>query len=257
VRHNLSLNKSFEKIEKPVVAGSNQRKGCLWALNPAKAHKMDEEVQKWSKKDLPGIKDAMQYPEVLESLERGEMKFESSGSITSCSEDEEEDEEVDPLTVENNTSVGTVKIINPMTNPRIVSSSSRVQHIQQTITSVRTSVHNASTNNSPRTITTQAVKRPAPSSHEEYILPDSTMTEISLQSNGALVDDLGNEIKIETDPPVQQQQAIQRGLVVRKLPGISPMRSATVRANYVYTPTLSSPHQHSMNRLVLTNAKIS
>lgn len=44
------------------VAGSNQRKGCLWALNPAKAHKMDEEVQKWSKKDLQGIKDAMQYP---------------------------------------------------------------------------------------------------------------------------------------------------------------------------------------------------
>lgn len=257
VRHNLSLNKCFRKIEKPVVAGSNQRKGCLWALNPAKAHKMDEEVQKWSKKDLPGIKDAMQYPEVLESLERGEMKFESSGSITSCSEDEEEDEEVDPLTVENNTSVGTVKIINPMTNPRIVTSSSRVQHIQQTITSVRTSVHNASTTNSPRTITTQAVKRPAStSSHEEYILPDSTMTEISLQSNGALVDDLGNEIKIETDPPVQQQ-AVQRGLVVRKLPGISPMRSATVRANYVYTPTLSSPHQHSMNRLVLTNAKIS
>lgn len=45
-------------------AGSNQRKGCLWALNPAKAHKMDEEVQKWSKKDLQGIKDAMTYPGV-------------------------------------------------------------------------------------------------------------------------------------------------------------------------------------------------
>ncbi|CAL4113829.1 unnamed protein product [Meganyctiphanes norvegica] len=262
VRHNLSLNKCFEKIEKPVVAGSNQRKGCLWALNPAKAHKMDEEVQKWSKKDLPGIKDAMQYPEVLESLERGEMKFESSGSITSCSEDEEDDEEVDPLTVDNalsNPTVGTVKIINPMTNPRIVTSSTRVQHIQQTITSVRTSVHNAASstaigsNNSPRTITTQAVKRPA--SSPSYVLPDSTMTEISLQANGALVDDLGNEIKIETDPPVHQP--IQRGLVVRKLPGINQMRSATVRANYVYTPTLSSPHQHSLNRLVLTNAKIS
>ena len=44
------------------VSGNNQRKGCLWALNPAKAHKMDEEVQKWSKKDLPGIKNAMSYP---------------------------------------------------------------------------------------------------------------------------------------------------------------------------------------------------
>merc|ERR1719471_2347151 len=49
VRHNLSLNKCFEKIEKPVVPGSNQRKGCLWAMNPAKINKMDEEVLKWSK----------------------------------------------------------------------------------------------------------------------------------------------------------------------------------------------------------------
>ena len=43
-------------------SGNNQRKGCLWALNPNKAHKMDEEVQKWNKKDLQGIKDAMSMP---------------------------------------------------------------------------------------------------------------------------------------------------------------------------------------------------
>ncbi|KAF9796317.1 hypothetical protein SFRURICE_019399 [Spodoptera frugiperda] len=35
VRHNLSLNKCFEKIEKPSTNGS-QRKGCLWAMNPSK-----------------------------------------------------------------------------------------------------------------------------------------------------------------------------------------------------------------------------
>ncbi|KAA0201337.1 hypothetical protein HAZT_HAZT000536 [Hyalella azteca] len=56
----MSLNKCFEKIEKPV--GNNQRKGCLWALNPSKVHKMDEEIQKWSKKDLQGIRDAMSTP---------------------------------------------------------------------------------------------------------------------------------------------------------------------------------------------------
>lgn len=61
VRHNLSLNKCFEKIEKPVVNGA-QRKGCLWAMNPAKISKMDEEVQKWSRKDPHAIKRAMVNP---------------------------------------------------------------------------------------------------------------------------------------------------------------------------------------------------
>ena len=81
-----------------IVSGSNQRKGCLWALNPLKIHKMDEEVQKWSKKDLQGIRDAMTCPEILDSLERGEMKFEGRSGTSSCSEDEEEDDNpIDPL----------------------------------------------------------------------------------------------------------------------------------------------------------------
>ncbi|PSN38839.1 hypothetical protein C0J52_12604 [Blattella germanica] len=84
VRHNLSLNKCFEKIEKPAGNGS-QRKGCLWAMNPAKIAKMDEEVQKWSKKDPMAIRKAMICPDNLEMLERGEMKREFSGlsSVTS------------------------------------------------------------------------------------------------------------------------------------------------------------------------------
>jgi hypothetical protein len=87
VRHNLSLNKCFEKIEKPVTNGG-QRKGCLWAMNPAKISKMDEEVQKWSRKDPMAIKNAMVHPEHLESLERGEMKHGHSG----MSDDEDENE---------------------------------------------------------------------------------------------------------------------------------------------------------------------
>ena len=59
MRHNLSLNKCFEKIEKP---GNGARKGCLWALNPQKIHKMDEEVQKWSNKDKESILRAMSDP---------------------------------------------------------------------------------------------------------------------------------------------------------------------------------------------------
>ncbi|XP_044753514.1 uncharacterized protein LOC123312955 isoform X2 [Coccinella septempunctata] len=94
VRHNLSLNKCFEKIEKPALNGA-QRKGCLWAMNPAKISKMDEEVQKWSKKDPTAIKKAMVYPEHLEALERGEMKFscsydESDTYVDSCGSAESE-----------------------------------------------------------------------------------------------------------------------------------------------------------------------
>lgn len=90
VRHNLSLNKCFEKIEKPATNGG-QRKGCLWAMNPSKIAKMDEEVQKWSRKDPMSIKRAMVIPENLEALERGEMKHGSSGD--SETEDTEEDSE--------------------------------------------------------------------------------------------------------------------------------------------------------------------
>lgn len=78
VRHNLSLNKCFEKIEKPPGSGS-QRKGCLWAIHPSKVAKMDEEVRKWSRKDPVAIKRAMVCPDQLELLERGEMKYEGDG----------------------------------------------------------------------------------------------------------------------------------------------------------------------------------
>ncbi|XP_040571858.1 uncharacterized protein [Lepeophtheirus salmonis] len=99
VRHNLSLNKCFEKIEKPSANGTNQRKGCLWAINPAKVTKMDDEVQKWSRKDPMAIKKGMLLPHTLESLERGEMvkDYSSNGTASSCGSIESEDEE-DPRT---------------------------------------------------------------------------------------------------------------------------------------------------------------
>ncbi|XP_075144551.1 forkhead box protein N4 jumeau [Haematobia irritans] len=108
VRHNLSLNKCFEKIEKPPTNG-NQRKGCLWAMNPERITKMDEEVQKWSRKDPMAIRNAMVCPEHLEALERGEMKHGSSGDsdveMDSQSEIEEasdlEEQELDETLVDN------------------------------------------------------------------------------------------------------------------------------------------------------------
>lgn len=105
VRHNLSLNKCFEKIEKPITNGG-QRKGCLWAMNPSKITKMDDEVQKWSRKDPMAIRKAMVHPEHLDALERGEMKHGSSGDSDEGEPDDEisdsdvEEEEADELETE-------------------------------------------------------------------------------------------------------------------------------------------------------------
>ncbi|XP_068630216.1 uncharacterized protein jumu isoform X2 [Battus philenor] len=94
VRHNLSLNKCFEKIEKPSTNGS-QRKGCLWAMKPSKIGKMDEEVLKWSRKDPQAIKNAMVYPDSLEALERGEMKYSGFASDTEAEDDVDPDADVE------------------------------------------------------------------------------------------------------------------------------------------------------------------
>lgn len=109
VRHNLSMNKCFEKVEKPTTNGG-QRKGCLWTMNPQKILKMDEEVQKWSRKDPMAIRNAMVFPEHLDALERGEMKHGSTGDsdaeldsqseVEETSDSEELDQELDETIVE-------------------------------------------------------------------------------------------------------------------------------------------------------------
>ncbi|KAK3530764.1 hypothetical protein QTP70_000796 [Hemibagrus guttatus] len=63
IRHNLSLNKCFEKVENK--KGNSSRKGCLWALNPAKVEKMQEELQKWRRKDPVTVRRSMARPGCL------------------------------------------------------------------------------------------------------------------------------------------------------------------------------------------------
>ncbi|XP_061178103.1 forkhead box protein N4-like [Saccostrea echinata] len=70
VRHNLSLNKCFEKVDSPKMNG-NTKKGCLWALNPAKILKMEDEIAKHRKKDLDSILKSMSNPDKLELIEAG------------------------------------------------------------------------------------------------------------------------------------------------------------------------------------------
>ncbi|CAG5131085.1 unnamed protein product, partial [Candidula unifasciata] len=71
VRHNLSLNKCFAKVDNPKLT-QGAKKGCLWALNPTKVTKMDDEISKWSKKDPVGLLTSMAYPENLEAIEKGQ-----------------------------------------------------------------------------------------------------------------------------------------------------------------------------------------
>ncbi|BFZ16251.1 hypothetical protein BsWGS_19290 [Bradybaena similaris] len=71
VRHNLSLNKCFAKVDNPKLS-QGAKKGCLWALNPAKVSKMEDEITKWGKKDPAGLLSSMAYPENLEAIEKGQ-----------------------------------------------------------------------------------------------------------------------------------------------------------------------------------------
>ncbi|XP_022167444.1 uncharacterized protein LOC111031700 [Myzus persicae] len=93
VRHNLSLNKCFEKIEKPIGSTGAPRKGCLWTMNPSKISKMDDEMQKWSRKDPSAIRRSMLNPEHLDLLERGEMNECYDRRDSYYFDDEEEEEE--------------------------------------------------------------------------------------------------------------------------------------------------------------------
>ncbi|ESP05123.1 hypothetical protein LOTGIDRAFT_77849, partial [Lottia gigantea] len=61
VRHNLSLNKCFQKADIQKNA-NNAKKGCLWALNPAKVEKMEEEIVKWRQKDPQTLHHSMAHP---------------------------------------------------------------------------------------------------------------------------------------------------------------------------------------------------
>lgn len=72
IRHNLSLNKCFEKIENPL---NGSKKGCLWGLNSIKCKKLEEECIKCRQIDLINIRLSMARPDDLNKIERGEQRL--------------------------------------------------------------------------------------------------------------------------------------------------------------------------------------
>ena len=72
IRHNLSLNKCFEKFENPL---NWSKKGCLWGLNSIKCKKLEEECIKCRQRDLINIRLSMARPDDLNKIERGEQRL--------------------------------------------------------------------------------------------------------------------------------------------------------------------------------------
>ena len=62
IRHNLSLSKGFEKVARYNPEAPSSKKGCLWAMNPDKSPKVDEELSRYRSKDLQLILSSMRYP---------------------------------------------------------------------------------------------------------------------------------------------------------------------------------------------------
>ncbi|CAJ0937312.1 unnamed protein product, partial [Mesorhabditis belari] len=70
VRHNLSLNKCFMKIEVE-TPGVQGRKSCLWMIRPEKAAKMEADLQRWRDKDAGNIEEAIRRPEDIDAVHEG------------------------------------------------------------------------------------------------------------------------------------------------------------------------------------------
>ena len=75
----MSLNKCFEKIENPT---NGSKKGCLWALNPDKCKKLEEECKRCRQRDPINIRLSMSRPDDLNKIERGEQRIKKY-SVTS------------------------------------------------------------------------------------------------------------------------------------------------------------------------------
>eukprot|EP00095_Tigriopus_kingsejongensis_P007636 maker-scaffold1040_size68023-snap-gene-0.20 protein:Tk07636 transcript:maker-scaffold1040_size68023-snap-gene-0.20-mRNA-1 annotation:"forkhead box protein n1" len=182
VRHNLSLNKCFEKIEKPAVNGSNQRKGCLWAMNPAKVSKMDEEVLKWSRKDPMAIKKGMLLPHTLESLERGEMIKDYNANSTSTSTNSPSASATSRTAGAGNLN-GASMAHNSNKVPTMGNETSEDEEEPRTPTSVSSQGSQGYDSGGSDFVDIEGFTA----------IPDSSLPELNLQANGGIYEDLGEE----------------------------------------------------------------